>query len=79
MEDFVFQISRRASLFLPSLGRLVFCFVVPLVFVLKVSLVVVVLLEAVWDLGNGKHFVILVLIFETVISHSFELFVLYNI
>lgn len=43
-----------------------FCFVVHLAFVLKVSMVfLLLLLEAFWDLGNGKHFVILVLIFES--------------
>lgn len=45
-----------------------------LLFVLKVSLMVLLLLLwAFWDLGNGKRFVISVLVFETVISHSFEL------
>lgn len=55
---------------------LAFCFVVPPAFVLKVTLVFL-LLEASWDAGNRKHFLILVLVFETVISHSFELFILY--
>jgi len=78
VEVFAFQISRRVSVFLPSLESsvLVFCFVVPLAFILKLSLVVVVL-EAFWDLGNGKHFVISVVMLETVTSYSIEQLILY--
>lgn len=32
-------------------------------------MILLLLLGAFWDLGNGKHFVISVLVFETVISH----------
>lgn len=54
-----------------------FCFVVPLAFVLRVSLVVVVvLLEAFWDPGNGEHFIISVVVsFHVLLNTSFYILI----